>query len=240
MMDIIFKKAMDEYLEMVEDTCEELLNDINKNTQIQVRDIYDLLGYKSSNLIQDWILEEKLYRFHGSGCAVYEGKEKKIDWDYGFRGRWCGIEPIKTAQTLIVNNSIYKEYYSADNILEMCEAYCATGEMFKVGNQYYFDLLKQGCITPSFPEEYDSLIVSYHGYRKQFQRTKLIDKFIRKSVKIYDRIEELNNNFELDFYQGEESVFKIYYNVMAYPENAVKILTDQIIKPLIKLNWWSS
>ena len=52
-----------------------------------------------------------------------------IDWDFGYRSRWCGIDPWKVSLTLKKN--LYGECYDGHSIQIACEELVRKGKMFK-------------------------------------------------------------------------------------------------------------
>lgn len=157
-----------------------------------------------------------------------------IDWDFGYRGRWCGIDPWKVAMTLKRNNSSYAEYYDGNLIQKECEQFVEKGIMFKQYNQYYFELMEKETFKPEFPAEYDTLIVEYRNLNWVIPRDKVIDRFIRKSVRVDKQINNNEDNYTLKFLLDGKELFIIPYDDVSYPENAVKIMSDEIIKNIFK------
>lgn len=70
------------------------------------------------------------YRLHGKGCVAFNEK-RFIDWDFGYRSRWCGINPWKVSITLKKNNSAYIEYFDGNLIQTACEQLTKKGILFK-------------------------------------------------------------------------------------------------------------
>lgn len=63
------------------------------------------------------------YRLHGKGFMAFNEK-MYIDWDFGYRSRWCGIDSWKVSMTLKFNKSRYIEYYDGNLVHKLCERYC--------------------------------------------------------------------------------------------------------------------
>ena len=121
------------------------------------------------------------YRFHGKGCvAFHEGKF--IDWDFGYRSRWCGINPWKVSMTLKKNKSPDVQFYNGDLIQTACEQFVKKGIMFKKYDQYYFEIPADETFKPQCPTEYDTLVVEYFDLSWSVPRNKVIDRFIRKRI----------------------------------------------------------
>lgn len=104
--------------------------------------------------------------------------------------------------------------------------------MFKKYDQYYFELTENETFKPKFPIEYDTLIVEYFNLSWLIPRNKVIDRFIRKSTRVYNQIDKNEDKYILKFLLNGREVYTIPYNDISYPENAVKIMSDEIIKNL--------
>lgn len=107
--------------------------------------------------------------------------------------------------------------------------------MFKQYDQYYFELPADESFKPDFPTEYDTLIVEYFNLSWSIPRNKIIDRFIRKSTRVHDQINKDEDKYMLKFILGGKEIYAIPYNDISYPENAVKIMSDEIIKNLSKV-----
>ena len=88
-----------------------------------------------------------------------------------------------------------------------------------------------------FPAAYDRIAIEYKGLRKEFGRSVSIDRFIRKSKSVYAGISSLKNNYIIVFYNNDSETARIPYNDIAYPDSAVRIMNDEIIKPHIVGAW---
>ena len=98
-MDENLKLVMEKYIGEVERVCRVLLAGINEAENLDLRDKWDLFAYRSDSRKMDFSFWGICYRFHGIGCAAsYEGVF--LDWDFGYRSRWCGVDPWKLAATL--------------------------------------------------------------------------------------------------------------------------------------------
>ena len=97
---------------------------------------------------------------------------------------------------------------------------------------YYFVINEEDTFIPEFPKEYDTLIIEYGESKWSIERNKLIERFIRKSVRIDNMIKYDFDRYILNFYLNAEKVYSIEYNDLRFPESAVKIMTDQIINKL--------
>lgn len=229
-MDLSFEKAASKYYDIVKNRCELLLRHILKNEKKVLTDKYDLYIYLRENKISFYQYDNKRYFFHGCGCTVFDNDVVDADWDFGYRSLWCGIDPYKMAITLKNNNYDEVSYHDADFIKKMCETYLFQKDMFLYNNQYYIDLLKKETIHVAFPQKYDSLIIRRDGKEIRCDKSKDIDRFIRKSREIYKDIEKLENNYELVFMSEGQEIFKVLYNDIAYQDSAVEIMTNRILK----------
>lgn len=226
---ILLKK----YIQGVEDVCNNLIRTINESENLKLKTKYDFFYYRSTCRKMEFEAEGISYRLHGNGCTAFNEK-MFIDWDFGYRSRWCGIEPWKVAMTLKKNNSIHMKYYDGNLIKTACEQLIRQGFMFQQCNQYYFKVAESETFKPNFPTEYDTLVIEYLDLMWSVPRSKVIDKFIRKSIWVYDKIDKVADKYILRFFLNEKEVYMIPYNDVSYPENAVKIMSDVILKELLK------
>lgn len=60
-------------------------------------------------------------------------------------------------------------------------------------------------------------------------RNKVIDRFIRKSRRVYNSIEKSLNKYTLRFILEGKEIYSIPYDDIGYPENAVRIMNDILI-----------
>ena len=228
-MQIVLK----EYIKNVEDVCNILIKHINCSENLTLKNKYDFFVYRSNCRKMEFEAEGICYKLHGIGCIAFN-KEMFIDWDFGYRSRWCGIDPWKVSRTLKKNNSPCVEYYDGNLIHTMCEQFVKKGIMFKKYNQYYFEMAKDETFKPEFPTVYDTLIIESFNTSWSIPRNKVIDRFIRKSTQVHNQINKNKNSYMLKFILDGKEIFTIPYNDISYPENAVKIMSDDIIKNLLK------
>ena len=106
--------------------------------------------------------------------------------------------------------------------------------MYKHNDQYYFEITANETFKPEFPTEYDTLVIEYCDSSWSLQRNKVIDQFIRKSTRVYNEINTNEDKYILRFLVDKKELCTIPYNDISYPENAVKIMSDEIIKNLPK------
>lgn len=236
-MDEKFLKAVKTYVCMVEEACNLLINYIEKEEQITILNKYDLYDYLHRSHRFEFIMDERKYYFHGAGCTILANDIPIIDWDFGYRSWWCGIQPFKMSKTL--KSSLFDEvdYHDGNFIKQKCEQYLLEEFLYYYKGQYYINLLKLGCKKIEFPINYDRVVVEYKGITKTFLKCGNMDKFIRKSNAIYEGISELKNNYIFVFYNNDIEVARIPYNDIAYPDSAVKIMNEEIIKPHIVEKW---
>lgn len=223
--------VLKEYINEVEDVCNILLKYINYSENINLKTKFDFLMYRESCKKMEFEAEGISYRIHGKGCVAFN-ENYFIDWDFGYRSRWCGIDPWKVSMTLKRNNSNYTEYYDGNLVMATCEHLVKRGIMFKQYNQYYFKLTEDETFKPEFPKEYDTLSIENIKSKWCIPRNKVIDRFIKKSTRVYNQVDKSEDNYVLRFLLNDKEVYTISYNDISYPENAVKIMSDDILKSL--------
>ncbi len=230
-MDKEFLEAINTYISVVEEACHSLMDYIEKENNTIILSKFHLYDYLSRSHRYEFIIEGRKYFRHGIGFTVYENDVPTIEWDFGCRSWWCGIEPFKMSNTL--KSFGYKDsvYSDAHYIAQKCEQGVLDKNMYYYKGQYYINLLKLESMKMGFPAEYDRVDIEFKGIINSFLRDKRIDKFIRKSNIVYAKISELRNNYTLIFYNNDLEVARIPYNDIAYPDSAVKIMNEEIIKP---------
>lgn len=236
-MDEKFLKAVKAYLNIVEDACNLLTNYIEKEVKISILNKYDLYDFLHESHKYEFFIEGRKFYFHGMGCTVFGEDASIIDWDFGYRSWWCGIQPFKMSKTLKSFLFEEVEYHDANFIKHKCEQYLQESSMYCYKGQYYIDLIKLRSKKIEFPVDYSRIDIEYKGITKTFCKSRSIEKFIRKSNIIYEGILELKNNYALIFYKDENEIARIPYNDIAYPDSAVKIMNEEIIKPHIVQGW---
>lgn len=137
--------------------------------------------------------------------------------------------------TLKKNNSPYVEYYNGNLIKTVCEQFVENDIMFKRDEQYYFILLGNEVFRPEFPKEYDTLLIEYFDAKWLIPRNKIIDQFVRKSIWVDNLVIGSNDKYILKFLLKGKEIFTIPYNDISYPESAVKIMSDVIIKNIVRV-----
>ena len=233
----MFINAFKIYYNIVKEACDSLLESISKMEQKSILNKYDLYDYLHNNHVNELDCEEKKYHFHGIGCTVSINGTPMIDWDFGYRSWWCGIDPHKMAKTLQRFSYENEAFFDGNFIKNLCKKYLLEKAMYFYKGQYYIDLLKIGYKRLTIPSNYDRMMVEYKGIKKEFPKCKCIDRFIRKSTVVYNGISELSDNYILIFLEQSNEIARIQYNDIAYPEAAVKIMNGQILKPHIVGIW---
>lgn len=230
-MDNVLKGIIDDYLENVSTLCTNLLKELG------LQDKSALINYLYMGKQRVWELKINgvSYKFHGAGCdAFYE--DKFIQWDFGRRSHWCGIDPWFIANMLNRNKSEHTQFYDGNLIKKECDKAVANKEMYYFNGRYYYTIPLEQTFKPQFPDKYDSIIIEYFNDKWQILRNKEINRFVRKSTYVYKDIEKNPYKYVLKFMQGNDNVYTIPYNDISYPENAVIIMSDNIIKNLQKKN----
>ena len=182
-----------DYIKKVDYVCTSLLVGFNLNNK------YEFYEYRKANHLMEFRINGIDYRLHGRGCHAFTG-EYNVDWDFGYRSRWCGIDPWLVARTLEENRDTHAIYYKGDVIKEACEQAVKNDEMFQKHNLYYFTISANNTFKPDFPSEYDTMVIRNFNKQWIISRSKVIDRFIRKSSRIYNEIENSPNPYELSFF----------------------------------------
>ena len=223
-----FAKAIRQYYSFVESAYSGFCDFIKVNYSVDIKSKSELYDFLRNNQQSIFDIDEKIYHFHGAGCSVSANGKQIIAWDFGYRSWLCGIEPYKMALTLSNFSSDLEEIFDAERISELCKVEAENGNMTEHDDQYYINLLSLETENYSFPKEYESLIIERRNVRNEFSRSKITDRFIRKSTKIYKNINELEDNMVLIFIKDNTEVGRFLYNDTAYPDSAVKIM-DEIL-----------
>ena len=216
------KEVMKEYIKRVDDVCNNLLVSLN------LKNKFDFFEYRSINRLMEFEVNGIEYRMHGIGCIAFNN-EMFLNWDFGYRSRWCGIDPYLLSSTLKENNDSRVKYYDGSIIKEACEQAVIDGEMFKKGTRYYFTIPINETYKPNFPSDFDTLIIEHFDLKWIIPRNKIINKFIRKATRVYNEIEKSQNPYTLRFILEGKEIFSILYDDIGYPENAIKVM-DEILR----------
>ncbi len=228
-MEFEFESACFTYYDIVKKLCEHLMHHITDHENIDVYNKRTLYQYLYETHCFEYQINDESFIFHGSGCSYYISSLKKTDWDFGYRSLWCGVDPYKMSLTLKNNDYPDKNYHDAEYIKSKCKYYHSTGELKLYNYQYYIDFLQKETMRITFPTEYDRLEIDDGITRKVFERSKIIDKFLRKSNRVYKYIDSLSGNVDLVFYNNDIKVANFPYNDIAYPDSAVDIMSHQIL-----------
>ncbi|WP_294242720.1 DUF6896 domain-containing protein [Pseudobutyrivibrio sp.] len=220
--------AIQKYYTIVKSAYQDLYDYININNSVNLKNKTDLYSFLRNCRQSVFDLGEKSYHFHGVGCSVSTNGKQIIAWDFGYRSWLCGIEPYKMALTLSNFSSDLEEIFDAEQISALCKVEVEKGNMTEHYGQYYINLLSLETETYSFPIDYDSLIIEQRNIWRSFCRSKSIDRFIRKSTKVYKNINELEDNLVLIFMRNNTEIGRFLYNDTAYPDSAVRVM-DQIL-----------
>lgn len=216
------KIIINEYMESVNEVCINLLKGLNLKSK------EEFWKYKQTHWGTEFEVNGIKYIFHGKGCSA-TNDEMFIDWDFGYGSRWCGINPWILASMLEHNKDAHVEYYDSKRIKEECEQAVSNGEMYQKYDLYYFSIPISETFEPDFPKEFDTLIIEHFDSKWTIPRNKVIDRFIRKSRRVYNSIEKSLNKYTLRFiFEGKE-IYSIPYDDIGYPENAVRIMNDILI-----------
>lgn len=222
-MDNELKKSLEWYLCRVNEICQNLINGLSLNNK------EELLIYKGRHRIFEHDINGMRYVYHGRGCCAFNEKIW-IDWDFGYRSNWCGIDPFKVANTLERNKMKSVNDYDGNRIKAECEKAVSDGTMFLKYERYYFNIPISDTFVPCFPKDFDTLIIEHFGSSWSVPRNKVIDRFIRKSIWVSNQIEQRANIYTLRFMLEGNEVYSIPYEDTCYQESAVRIMSDDIIQ----------
>ncbi|MBQ5989046.1 MAG: hypothetical protein IJL67_06080 [Oscillospiraceae bacterium] len=233
-MDNIVDKVFRNYISDVERACSILLNGINDQEKLNIKTKYQLFEYLIKTRKDRFVINGMTFQFHGGrGCFLFS-EGLFLSWDFGYRSRWCGIDPYKVGMTLKENNSPLSHFYDGTILKSYCDQAVDNGEMIYKYNMYYFTVPDDELFKPNFPKDYNTLIIEGLGEKWTIKRNSETDRFIRKSNKVHNEIFNKNNVYILHFFSDGKEVYSIPYDDVCYPENAVRILTDNIISNLKK------
>lgn len=232
-MDNKVKAIFDDYIASVNEVCCRLLNGINEQEKLKLRTKWDFFEYRSITRKMEFDINGIIYRLHGNGCFAFSD-ELFLNWNFGYRSRWCGIEPWIVGMTLKKNNSDHIEYYDGELLKKACEKALQDGEMFEKNGLYHYSIPMKETFIPDFPKEYETLAIERFDDKWVLPRNKIIDRFMRKSNRVYNQVHNNENKYSLKFLLDEKEIYSIPYDDISYPENAIKIMSDEIIWNLKK------
>jgi hypothetical protein len=214
------KSIADEYTENVKKVCLLMLKAFN------LRSKGDLLKYRALHQIGEFELNgNNKYFFHGRGC-LFSNQDIKIDWDFGYGSRWCGLDPWFIANYIKDNLKNSSEFSDGNKIQKEFEQAVTNGEMIKKYGMFYFTIPAIDTFQPDFPKEYDILIVEYYGVQRIIKRNKKVDKFIRKSRRVSKKIGEGPEVYNLRFLKEGKQIYSIPYDDIGYPERSVLLMNE--------------
>lgn len=222
-MDQKLEKYIREYVLNIEEICTYLIKELN------LRNKMDLIRYRGN--INQWEFNVGQVRlcFHGRGC-VAEYNDFFYDWDFGYGGRWCGVNPLLLETTLERNGITCWDF---KQIRENCEIAITEGKMYKKDGLYYFSIMESDLIKPDFPQVFDKLLIDYFGETYEIKRNKVIDRFLRKSNRVYKDIEKYYDKYTLRFFSDGEEVFVFYYSDVGYPEKAIDLMKSILAESVL-------
>ena len=209
-MDDKIKSVIDGYIANVEDVCCKLLEGINTQENQDLRTKWDFFEYRGNVRKTEFIINDITYRLHGKGCFAF-GEGLFLNWDFGYRSRWCGIDPWMLGMTLKLGGSSQTEYFDGKLLDEACELAVMEGEMFKKNGLYHYSINKEDTFLPDFPKEYDTLVIEYSHEKWILPRSKMPDRFIRKTNWICNEIWGNQNTYVLRFFLENRELYSVPY-----------------------------
>lgn len=227
------KLIIDEYIEKVNEVCCKLLEGLNSQENLNLKTKWDFFEYRSVVRKTEFDVNGINYKLHGNGCFAFSD-ELFLNWNFGYRSRWCGIDPWILGMTLKKNKSDHVEYYDGKLLKEACDKAVLEKVMFEKNGIYHYEIPVNETFSPDFPNDYDVLVIEHGDEKWTIVRNKVIDRFMRKSNRVHNEIYNNEDLFILRFFLRDEELFTIPYNDICYPENAIKIMTDDIIWNLRK------
>ncbi|MBC5711337.1 hypothetical protein H8S75_25710 [Hungatella sp. L12] len=82
---------------------------------------------------------------------------------------------------------------------------------------------------PQFPKEFDTLIVEHFEDRWVILRNRMVERFLRKSRRVYREIGSSLNKYTLRFMLDGKETGTFLYDDICYPERAVTIMREILI-----------
>lgn len=228
-MDNELRKIIYIYINRVNQLCTNLLEGLgllNKAELIRYL-------YMGKERVWELNINDVKYKFHGSGCDAFYG-DRRIQWDFGRRSHWCGIDPWFVFSFIKDYKNDFNNSFDVHFIRMQCEKAVEEKEMYIKDGRYYFNIPPKETFCPQFPNEFDSLVIEYYDDSWTVPNNKEIMRFIRKSVFVYNLINNIEDKYILKFQRDNEVIYTIAYSDICYPENAVVIMTDRIISKLNK------
>lgn len=214
------KSLAKEYIEKVESLCILVLEGLNLRTK------KDWFNYRKSHNEMEYNIKGYKYILHGRGCRVSNKDKDIIDWDFGFiyGSRWCGIEPWKLAYYIKWNYKNLIKFHDGSMIRKEFEQAEISGEMVEKADLYYFTIPITETFEPDFPKDFDTLIIDHYSSQWVIKRNKMVDRFIRKSRRVWKHIGEGTDVYIISFFLNGMKILSIPYEDVGYPEKAVTIM----------------
>lgn len=126
-------KLLKEYIMIVNQVCELMLEDLGVSSKEQLREVRG--AYVAGKLKSK---SGRKYLFHGRGCR-YSDENVKIDWEFGYDKLWCGLDPWKFIDYLKDNNKKeYSQYNDGKQIQNIFNEMIIQKKMVKKQGLYYF------------------------------------------------------------------------------------------------------
>ena len=101
--------------------------------------------------------------------------------------------------------------------------------MFEKNGLYHYTIPIGETFIPQFPKDYDMLVIEHIEEKWTLPRNKIIDRFLRKSNRVCNNIYNSEDMYLLRFFLDGKEIYLIPYDDICYPENAIRIMTDDII-----------
>lgn len=140
------KFIIDEYIANVNDICRILLEGGNEQKNLKLKTKWDFFEYISKTHIMELYVNGINYKLHGRGCFAFSS-EKFLNWNFGYRSRWCGVDPWILGMTLKKNKSPYVEFYDGKLLKEACDLALNEGLILKNGLYHYSIPIKETFMT---------------------------------------------------------------------------------------------
>lgn len=223
------KDILHNYIDQVTRLCRNLLEGL------ELRNKEELIKYLYMGKERVWELKinNVLYKFHGGGCNAYYGINR-IQWDFGRRSHWCCIDPWFVSQFIKDNQNNFLVSLEGDYIKLQCEKAVKEKEMYLENGRYYFTIPLKDTFRPQFPSDFDMVVVKYYDDIWKVPKNKELIRFIKKSTFVFNLVDDISDKYILEFQKDNETIYTIAYSDICYPEKAVVIMSDRIIRNLKK------
>lgn len=225
------EKLTRDYLLEIESACKILIKEINLSKELNLESKIDFLGYKIKHKINEYKFGNAHFRINASGCT-FTDLRIFLDWDFGYRSRWCGVNPWKFAMTMRRNDCQDEIYFDGTYVKKQYDCAVSSGIMYQKNELYYFVIPESEMFKPKFPEVYDTVIISKGGLSAKISRNKTFEKFVRKSNKVWNNSGISAERYNLEFFEKGILTYCIAYSDITFPEGAVKIMNESILNNL--------